>query len=310
MAPPHHRRVASGSLAEFAQLMETLPTGRGPATTARREAIWRQVSAERNARSMGPLAAMDQGLRYIEELEHTLPAGSKPLVMHAFQAASDVAAEFAHFATEERVENGEMFRLTLIAMRQYLELYAVVCGGHGLTHGSAAPRVRPVAVTLAEFEQAVPLLRKWGVRVPDTEATFRRLDKLGGGVVKFDEFARWMMRTQMEALSNAVLFRSSTSSTKPPSAGGRAGSLSASLPLPPHRPASATPPSARRPHEQRTLTSQAMALGATDRKAVALAHVRKDGRGYLVPDGAGPHRGVTAPVHPRSTVPLRPRPCK
>ena len=77
MAPPHHRRVESGSLAEFARLMETLPTGRGPATTARREAIWRQVSAERNARSMGPLAAMDQGLRYIEELEHTLPAGSK-----------------------------------------------------------------------------------------------------------------------------------------------------------------------------------------------------------------------------------------
>ena len=57
---------------------------------------------------------MDQGLRYIQELEHALPAGSKPLVMHAFKAATDVAAEYAHFATEERVENGEMFRLTLI----------------------------------------------------------------------------------------------------------------------------------------------------------------------------------------------------
>ncbi len=99
-------------MAEFARLMEQLPTERGPATTARREAIWAQVNAVRSGRGQAPLAAMDQGLRYIQELEHALPAGSKPLVMHAFQAATDVASEFTHFATEERVENGEMFRLT------------------------------------------------------------------------------------------------------------------------------------------------------------------------------------------------------
>lgn len=85
---------AAGSLAEFGRLMEALPTGAGPATTARREAIWAQVNATRSARSQPPLAAMDQGLRYIQELEHALPAGSKPLVMHAFQAASAVASEF------------------------------------------------------------------------------------------------------------------------------------------------------------------------------------------------------------------------
>ena len=111
-------RQRIGSLAEFGALMEQLPVGAGPATTARREKVWAQVSAQRSMQGQPPIAAMDAGLKYIEELERSLPAGSKPLVMHAFQAAQDVAAEYTQFATQERVENGEMFRLTLLAMRQ------------------------------------------------------------------------------------------------------------------------------------------------------------------------------------------------
>ena len=142
-----------GSLAEFGALMEQLPVGSGPATTARREKVWAQVNAQRAVKGQPPLAAMDAGLKYIEELERSLPAGSKPLVMHSFQAAMDVASEYTQFATEERVENGEMFRLTLIAMRQYLELYALLAGPRG------SGTVKPLAITLYECAHDPPPTR-------------------------------------------------------------------------------------------------------------------------------------------------------
>ena len=296
-----HRR-SKGSLAEFARLVEQLPTGSGPATTARREAMRAQASAGKIRRGQAPLDAMDQGLRFVQELEQGLPAGSKPLVMHAFQAASDIAAEFTHFATTERVENGEMFRLTLIAMRQYLELYAVVCGDGG------ARRARPVAVTIAEFEQAVPLLRQWGIRIADPRLTFQRIDKLGGGVIRFDELARWVMRTQMEALSNAVLFQSS------PAKGGVGGGPSPRAP--PQRPSSAValtrPPGApthRAPSPTSggaLLTTHALTLGRTDRKAVRLAVYRHGGarRSQL---GSGAGGANTARTHPGTTIPTIPK---
>ena len=166
--------------------MEQLPVGAGPATTARREKVWAQVSAQRSMQGQPPIAAMDAGLKYIEELERSLPAGSKPLVMHAFQAAQDVAAEYTQFATQERVENGEMFRLTLLAMRQYLELYALLAARAAVASSS---RLRsPLRVQMA------CRLEKWGVRVGDTAASFARIDTTGAGVVKFDDFARRVMR--------------------------------------------------------------------------------------------------------------------
>ena len=152
---------------------------------------------------------MDAGLKYIEELERSLPAGSKPLVMHAFQAAMEVASEYTQFSTEERVQNGEMFRLTLLAMRQYLELYALLSGPRG---GGV---VKPIAITFYEFEQAIPLLRKWGVRVGDVQRTFERIDVKQAGVVKFDDFARWVMRAQMESLASGLMLRNRTA--QPPS---------------------------------------------------------------------------------------------
>ena len=66
-------RQRIGSLAEFGALMEQLPVGAGPATTARREKVWAQVSAQRSMQGQPPIAAMDAGLKYIEELERSLP---------------------------------------------------------------------------------------------------------------------------------------------------------------------------------------------------------------------------------------------
>ena len=124
----------------FGKLMESLPTGTGPATTQRREQIYAQVSGSGSATS----AAMQAGLQYVQELERALPAGSRPLVMHSFQTAMQVAAEQLHLGTEERLESAEHFRLILLAMRQYLEvrkLQAPSAGTRLLVHIGCHPRL-------------------------------------------------------------------------------------------------------------------------------------------------------------------------
>ena len=54
-----------------------------------------------------------------------------------------------------------------------------------MLQASVGPRgggvVKPIAVTFYEFEMAVPLLKKWGVRVGDTAASFARIDTTGAG---------------------------------------------------------------------------------------------------------------------------------
>mgnify|MGYP006156217715 CR=1 FL=1 len=150
MGAPSRRGPPAGSLEAFGKLMESLPTGTGPATTQRREQVWAQIGGNGGAATS---AAMQAGLQYVQELERALPDGSRPLVMHSFQAARDVASEYTQFATEERVENGEMFRLTLIAMRQYLELYALLAGPRG------SGTVKPLAITLYECAHDPPPTR-------------------------------------------------------------------------------------------------------------------------------------------------------
>ena len=92
---------------------------------------------------------MEAALQYVQELERSLPAGSRPLVMHSFRAAMEVGSEQLHMGSEDVAENGEFFRLILLAMRRYLELYAHLAGPHG--------KARPLAVTHTEFEAAKPL---------------------------------------------------------------------------------------------------------------------------------------------------------
>jgi hypothetical protein len=185
MGAPSRRGPPAGSLEAFGKLMESLPTGTGPATTQRREQVWAQIGGNGGAATS---AAMQAGLQYVQELERALPAGSRPLVMHSFQTAMSVASELLQTGMELTAEH---FRLILLAMRKYLELYAHLAGPQS--------KARPIAVTHTEFEAAKPLLRQWGMRVDS--GTFAQVDVSGVGVVRFDAFARWVMRAQLQQLS-------------------------------------------------------------------------------------------------------------
>lgn len=46
-------------------------------------------------------------------------------------------------------------------------------------------------VGLDEFKQAVPSLNKWGAKITNPEATFKKIDVNGGGTILFEEFAHF-----------------------------------------------------------------------------------------------------------------------
>ena len=146
MGAPSRRGPPAGSLEAFGKLMESLPTGTGPGRTQRREQVWAQIGGNGGAATS---AAMLAGLQYVQELERALPAGSRPLVMHSFQTAMSVASELLQTGMELAAEH---FRLILLAMRKYLELYAHLAGPQH-TCFNAFGRKYPDAVNLMGLAQ-------------------------------------------------------------------------------------------------------------------------------------------------------------
>ena len=289
---------------------------------------------------------MEAALQYVQELERSLPAGSRPLVMHSFRAAMEVGSEQLHMGSEDVAENGEFFRLILLAMRRYLELYAHLAGPHG--------KARPLAVTHTEFEAAKPLLRQWGMRV-DAQS-FAEVDPSGVGVVRFDAFARWVMRSQLGQLTASIVPGSgsrgggsssgSSSSQRAqawaePSAGGSGsgdgplramelntlalsmGGIERSIPSKGvGKPRHASPPPAGALYgsgkPRHASPPPAGALYGSESHRLVLPpskhgrggrHARSPSRVHRSPPRL-PASQQTAKSHPRSTVPVRPKPTK
>ena len=105
-----------------ALLRSHFPSGQGPTTSTIHSSL-------RHSKSKS--ASLTLVLEYIKELERSLPAGTRPLVMRAYAASSDVTAQYRTVAVGSGVEGDEAFRLVLLGMRQYLEMYAYVGGRRG-----------------------------------------------------------------------------------------------------------------------------------------------------------------------------------
>ena len=272
---------------------------------------------------------MEAALQYVQELERSLPAGSRPLVMHSFRAAMEVGSEQLHMGSEDVAENGEFFRLILLAMRRYLELYAHLAGPHG--------KARPLAVTHTEFEAAKPLLRQWGMRV-DAQS-FAEVDPSGVGVVRFDAFARWVMRSQLGQLTASIVPGSGSRG-----GGGSSGSSGSQRAQAWAEPSAGGSGSGDGPLRAMELNTLALSMGGIERSITSKGvgkprHASPPPAGALY--GSDSHRLVlppskhgrggrqarspsrvhrspprlpasqqTAKSHPRSTVPVRPKPTK
>lgn len=53
-------------------------------------------------------------------------------------------------------------------------------------------------VSKEEFEKAVPLMNKWGLKITNPAASFKEADKDGHGMILFVEFCDWAIRKNLD----------------------------------------------------------------------------------------------------------------
>lgn len=237
----------SSPVADWSALLCKLPTGLGPATTARRNQIWRAI-AGMGGGSLG-VGEVDHGLRAVLQLEQGFPHGIGPLLARAMQVAFGVARPYS--SVPSGIERGEAFRLVLVGFRGYLELYAI------LTHRIACSLLRPsdldgvqlrpgkpispVVVTREEYIWLMPMLKRWGAAPADPASEFSSFDTSHSGIIKFDELARSVLPAMLRHAAMEGTGKSPAGYVKPAAVGSEFAycSVGGSSPVPSTRSAPA-----------------------------------------------------------------------
>jgi len=166
-------------------LMSHLPTERTPEAKAQRSVLF--DSFDPNGNGYLSLAEVDKGLTDLGLTRDKIPP---KVTMRAFQAAKSV-----HNASSSRVadyiEKCE-FRLLLVYLRQYLELWHLF---------DAADASQDHRISLDEFQAAVNKCddRLKSIVGTDPEATFQAIDKNGEGIILFDEFSEWALAKLLDS---------------------------------------------------------------------------------------------------------------
>jgi len=53
-------------------------------------------------------------------------------------------------------------------------------------------------ISFQEFEDAIPLLEKWGVKINDAQKSYNEIDIDASGKVNFDEFCSWAIKKHLD----------------------------------------------------------------------------------------------------------------
>ena len=171
---------------DWAGIREKIPMGRSEADKAQRMQIFKQFDPNNNGYLS--LAEVDKGCRDVLGLYEIFDA--KPVIMRAFQAAkaADNGKVKPGSKGPDYVERAE-FRLLFVYLRQYFEIWQMF---------DEVDSSDDRRVSFDEFKAALPKIEKWGVKIADPAAEFKRIDKNGGGVVLFDEFADWALKKHLD----------------------------------------------------------------------------------------------------------------
>mmetsp|Transcript_12184 Transcript_12184/g.23118 ORF Transcript_12184/g.23118 Transcript_12184/m.23118 type:complete len:115 (+) Transcript_12184:1-345(+) len=106
--------------------------------------------------------------------------------MRAFEKANGMGQNRGNGDFVEFLE----FRLMLCYIYDYMELYTMFDEVDSSDDGR---------VSLDEFKKAVPLIEKWGLKMPNPDAVFQEIDKDKGGMILFEEFAQWATDKKLDA---------------------------------------------------------------------------------------------------------------
>jgi len=181
---------AMQSMVDKAALHAQLPIGRDHASKLTRHKLFSRFDP--NGNGILSLAEVDRGLKVILQVAGI---GDCTLAINrAFHAARDVAPPVASFS-DDYIDKNE-FRVLFVYLRHYVELFEIFSS----IDTSGDRRVR-----LQEFQAALPLLSRWGLKAVaawerNPRAAFAQMDTNDGGVVLFDEFADFVLRNGLRDL--------------------------------------------------------------------------------------------------------------
>ena len=179
---------AAVSFAEALETLTKLPTGKDETSRAQREKLFQ--SFDGNGNGQLSLAEVDAGIIKALRLESLFAA--KPAIMRAFQVAKG-SKPSKTAAGNDTVGRGEEFRLLLLYLARYFELFGLF-QKLNTSGGDKGDKY----LEIDEVEAALPELRRWGVEVEDPRAVLSAMDADGSGRVGFDEFAHWALTKRLQ----------------------------------------------------------------------------------------------------------------
>jgi Ca2+-binding EF-hand superfamily protein len=167
--------------ADWKKIHDKLPTEKTPEGRAKRLELFKLFDP--NGNGYLSLAEVDKGMHDIIQLHEIFDC--KPVMMRAFQAAKTANVKRSKPGTHgaDYIDRTE-FRVLFVYLRQYYELWVMF---HEIDKNFDR------RVSLDEFKKAVPKLKTWGVNITDPVKTFKEIDRDGGGMILFDEFAHWAL---------------------------------------------------------------------------------------------------------------------
>lgn len=164
----------AASMERIREQLKGLPVGKDARSKRMRRQLFRQIDG--NGNGILSLAETDDAVRNKWSID--VP---RPVINRAFHAARDLAPPVADFSGDY-IDFGE-FRVFMVYLRHYYDLFhlymQIDTSGDG-------------RLGLDEFVKAIPLLQSWGVTgLENPHVSFGQMDRDGGGMVLFDEFAHW-----------------------------------------------------------------------------------------------------------------------
>lgn len=164
-------------------LSAKLPTERTESAKAQRLELF--AACDPNGNGYLSLAEVDKGLTAAGLTSSSSDAVlNKKVLMRAFQAAKSVS-DSAGGAGADYIEKCE-FRLLLVYLQKYLAIWQMF---------DAVDDSDDHRITLEEFQNAVANMSELGIA--DPAAAFSEMDKNGGGMILFDEFAEWVLKKEL-----------------------------------------------------------------------------------------------------------------
>jgi Ca2+-binding EF-hand superfamily protein len=174
---------------EFALLDSKLPLANSKDEIERRVKMFHDFDP--NGNGFLSLAEIDKGVRDVLQLPFLFQC--KPALMRAYQSArrSEVPSKKNHFCD---YITASTFRTLLWYLRAYFELWLLF---------SQIDANGDRRVTKEELRAALPLLKDWGLTIAEDSVSldkcFREIDRDGGGMILFDEFAAWALEKGIHA---------------------------------------------------------------------------------------------------------------